>query len=135
MATVVFDYDHSRDPMNPADLADRIANQFNLTTPPQVDITPTQILVTHPQASEAQRAAVQAIITAYVLDSVRAGYPEGVIGSLMARAQRALDANATFLAIASPTAVQVRDQTILLTKEVDALIKLALNLATDTVGT
>ncbi len=135
MATVAFAYDHSRDPMNPADLADRIANQFSLTTPPQVDITPTQILVTHPQASEAQRTAVQALINAYVLDPVRSAYPEGVLGSLMAKAQRALDANATFLAIASPTAAQVRDQTILLTREIDALIKVALGLATDTAGT
>ncbi len=135
MATVIFAYDHGRDPMNPADLADRIASQFSLSTPPQVDITPTEIRVTHPQASEAQRAAVQAIINAYVLDPVRTSYPEGVLGTLMAKAQRALDANATFLAIGSPTAAQVRDQTILLTKEVDALIKVALGLATDTTGT
>ncbi len=132
MATVTFAYDHSRDPMNPVQLADQIATQFNLTTLPLVDINPTQILVTHAQASEAQRTAVQAIINAYVFDPAWSG---GVAGVLAAKAQAALAANAAFLALPSPTAAQVRDQTILLTKEATTLIRLATNLLDSTSGT
>jgi len=133
MATLTFAYNHARDPMNPDQLADQIGSAFNLSTNPTVDITPTQILVTHPQASEAQRVAVQALIDAYVFDPVWAG---GVAAVLAAKAQAALTANATFLALgAAPTAAQVRDQVILATKELNALIRLATNLLDSTKGT
>ncbi len=55
--------------------------------------------------------------------------------TLRSRAQAALAANATFLALPAPTATQVRDQTILLTKECNGLIRLALNLLETTNGT
>ncbi len=46
--------------------------------------------------------------------------------TLRQQATAALDANAAFLALASPTAVQLRDQTVALTRECSALIRLLL---------
>lgn len=56
--------------------------------------------------------------------------------TLQTRAQAALAANTTFLALgATPTAAQVRDQTITLTKECTALIRLLLGQLDSTAGT
>lgn len=55
--------------------------------------------------------------------------------TLQTRAQSALAANATFLAITAPTAAEVRTQTIALTKECSALIRLLLNQLDSTAGT
>jgi len=132
MPTITFPYDHSRDPMSPGQLADQIANQFGLASNPSVDINPTQILVTHPQASESQRAAVQALIDAYVFDPVWAGGVEGVLRS---RAQAALATNATFLAKASPTAAEVTAEVKALARQMDGVIRLALGLLDTTMGT
>ena len=52
---------------------------------------------------------------------------DGNAATLRSRAQTALTTNATFLAIASPTAAQVATQTKALTRQVDALIRLAIN--------
>jgi len=71
MATVTFAYDHSRDPMHPGDLADKIAAALGIN-PPDVDINHTQIIATGTGVTEANRAAIQAVINAYVLDPVRA---------------------------------------------------------------
>jgi hypothetical protein len=46
--------------------------------------------------------------------------------ALRTKAQQALAANATYLAIPAPTATEVRSQTELLTKEVNGLIRLLL---------
>ena len=132
MATVTFAYDHSRDPMNPAQLADQIATALSLSTNPTVDINPTQIVVTHGSVSEANRAAIQSLISAYVLDPTWAG---GVAAVLASKAQAALSANATFLALASPTQAQTLAQVKTLTKECNALIRLALGLLDSTSGT
>lgn len=50
------------------------------------------------------------------------------LATLQSRAVAALTTNAAFLAIASPTAAQVRDQVILVTKELNALIRLSQNM-------
>jgi hypothetical protein len=71
MATVTFTYDHSRDPMHPGDLSDKIATALGIQ-PPTVDINPTQIIATGAGVTEANRAAIQAVIGAYVIDPVRA---------------------------------------------------------------
>lgn len=55
--------------------------------------------------------------------------------TLQSRAQSALAANATFLGLASPTQAQTLAQVQLLTKECNALIRLALNLLDSTAGT
>lgn len=55
--------------------------------------------------------------------------------TLQSRAQAALTANAVFLGLVSPTNAQVLAQVQLLTKENNALIKLALGLLSDTSGT
>lgn len=55
--------------------------------------------------------------------------------TLQSRAQAALTANATYLAIASPTVAQNTAQTQRLTKECSAVIRLLLGLLDDTTGT
>ena len=71
MATVIFAYDHARDPMHPGDLADKVAAVLSIS-PPVVDINPTQIIAAGAGVTEANRTAIQAVINAYVLDPVRA---------------------------------------------------------------
>lgn len=132
MATVVLAYNHSRDPMNPAQLGDQIATALALATAPTVDINPTQIIVTHPNVTSANTAAIQALINAYVFDPAWAG---GIAGVLQAKAAAALATNATFLAIASPTAAQVAAQAKALTRQIDALIRIVANQLDSTSGT
>lgn len=55
--------------------------------------------------------------------------------TLRSRALTALDANATFLALASPTNAQVVAQVQKLTRECNGLIRLALSQLDDTTGT
>lgn len=55
--------------------------------------------------------------------------------TLKQRAQTALTANTTFLALASPTNAQTLAQVQLLTKECNGLIRLALGLLDSTAGT
>ncbi len=136
MATLTFAYDHSRDPMNPGDLADKIATAGSLTVQPQVDINPTQIIVTHPAISETNRVQIQALINNYILDPVNAAFPDSTGGMVLRRLKQAQTVNSTFLALgASPTAAQVRDQVIASTRELNGLIKLAINDLTDATGT
>ena len=136
MATLTFAYDHSRDPMNPDDLAQKLVDQFSLTTWPTVDINPTQIVITHPQATEQVRATIQTLISNYVLDPVRASYPPGVQGAILAKLKTAQTTNATFLALGTgATAAQVRDQVIALTRQMNGAIKLVLGQLDDLTGT
>ena len=136
MATLTFAYDHTRDPMNPDDLAQRIVDQFNLTTWPQVDIDPTSITVTHPQATEAARTQIQTLINNYVLDPVRTAFGPGAQGAILSKLSKAQQTNATFLALgASPTAAQVRDQVIALTRQMNGAIKYVLGQFDDLTGT
>lgn len=132
MATVTIPYNHSRDPMSPAQLADQIATSLSLTTLPTVDISPTQIVVTHPSVTSGNTAAIQTLINAYVLDPSWAG---GVEGNLRSKAQTALATNATFLAIASPTAAQVATQAKALSRQCDAIIRILLGQFDSTAGT
>ncbi len=100
MATVTFIYDHSRDPMNPDDLGDKIATALSLTSMPVVDINPTQIIVTHPNVTSANTAAIQAVINAYVLDANRVAFPPGTLGTLLNKGRTVVAAdgvNATYL--------------------------------------
>lgn len=124
MATITITYNHSRDPMQPAQLADTIATSLALATVPTVDITPTSIVVTHASITSANTAAITTLINAYVFDATWAG---GAVGKLQSRALVALGTNATFLAITSPTAVQVATQAKALTRQADGIIRLLLN--------
>lgn len=54
---------------------------------------------------------------------------------LTAKASQALTANATYLAIASPSVAQNTAQIQRLTREVNAILRLMLNQVDDTVGT
>ncbi len=159
MATITFAYNHARDPMNPAQLADQIATALSLSTNPTVDINPTQIIVTHPNVSSANTAAIQTVISAYVFDATWAG---GVAGVLAAKAAAALTTNLAALALANPTAgnntylgfaspttaqntAQIKAltnqanamyaQVTALTRQNDVLIRLAANLLDSTTGT
>ncbi len=71
----------------------------------------------------------------YILNQPKPTPEETNAQTLRDRAQTALTANATFLAIASPTNAQVLAQTRMLTRECTALIRLALNLLDSTDGT
>lgn len=55
--------------------------------------------------------------------------------TLVGKAQAALNANATFLALGAPTNAQTLAQVQLLTKECNALIRLVLNQFDSTTGT
>ena len=55
--------------------------------------------------------------------------------TIVSRANAAITANATFLALGAPTNAQVVAQVQLLTRECNTLIKLALGLLSDTSGT
>lgn len=55
--------------------------------------------------------------------------------TIRSRAQQALTANATYLAIGSPTNAQVAAQVVTLTKESTAVIRLLLGLLDSTAGT
>lgn len=126
MATVTLSYNHARDPMHPGDLAARILANLSLPSMPQVDINPTQIVVTHPNVTSANTAAIQTLVNAYTLDPAWAGLTPDNLGLILARARTALTTNATFLAIASPTTAQVAAQVKALTRQIDALTRLAI---------
>lgn len=124
MATVVFTYNHARDPMNPAQLADQIVTALALTTVPSVDINATQIVVTHASVTESNRTAIQNLINVYVLDPAWAGQLPGIEASLRVKAQSALATNATFLAIANPTLAQTAAHAKALSRQNNAIIRL-----------
>lgn len=67
--------------------------------------------------------------------SSRVAKADAVADAIKAKAQAALTANAAFLALASPTNAQTLAQVQLLTKEANALIRLALNQLDATTGT
>lgn len=127
MAAVTFTYDHSRDPMNPVDLGDKIATALTLTSPPTVDINPTQIIVTHANVAEANRAAIQTVINAYTLDNARVALPSGILGTLLAKGDQAVTVNKNFLAIGSPTQAQTLAEVQSLARQNNAIIKALLN--------
>ena len=124
MATVTFAYNHSRDPMNPEHLARQIQGSLSLASPPDVQINPTQIIVTRAGVTETNRAAIQALIDAYVYDAAEAKLPPGNEGALRSKIAAALTANQTFLAIPSPNAAQTLTQVQRLTRQMDAALRL-----------
>lgn len=138
MVTLTFPYNHARDPMNPQDLGDKINAALALGSIPAVDISPTQITVTHPAITAANTAAIQAVISAYVLT---AGYvdspgtPNANLALLLTKAANAIAANKTFQAIPSPTQAQALAQVQALTLQVNALIRVVANQLADTSGT
>lgn len=148
MATVAFTYDHSRDPMNPNHLGRQIQTALSLTSPPTVDISPTQIIVTHANVAEANRAAIQTLISAYVFSAAEAALPPGNEGVFKSKAQAALTSNGTYLAAtaypagAALTTTQLttivraqRSQIDLLTRQVNALMRLEIGQLDDVSGT
>lgn len=126
MATVTIAYNHARDPMNPGDLAFKILTALSLTSMPRVDINPTQIAVTHANVTSANTAAIQTVINAYVLDPNWQGLQSDDQSLLLSRLRQALATNQTFIAIASPTTAQVTAQAKALSRQVDALIRIAI---------
>ena len=124
MATVTFAYNHSRDPMNPDHLARQIQGSLSLASPPDVQINPTQIIVTRAGVTETNRAAIQALIDAYVYNAAEAKLPPGNEGVLRSKITAALTANQTFLAIPSPNAAQTLTHVQRMTRQMDAVLRL-----------
>ena len=124
MATVTFAYNHNRDPMNPEHLARQIQGSLSLASPPDVQINPTQIVVTRAGVTETNRAAIQALIDAYVYDAAEAKLPPGNDGVLRGKITAALTANQAYLALPSPTAAQTLTQVQRLTREVNAVLRI-----------
>ena len=147
MSAVVFAYDHSRDPMHPGDLADKIATALALSVAPRVDIAPAQITVTHQNVTEANRTAIQAVIDSYVLDPIRSSYTDDVGGALASRARKGITANINYMQHAAiPGGVltttqlssivrTLSDQVDILTRENTALIRLSIGVLDSTEGT
>ena len=73
------------------------------------------------------RAAIAADVALDAAAAAAQAVLDGNAATLRSRAQTALAANATFLAIGSPTTAQVTAQSKALTRQVDALIRLAVN--------
>jgi len=74
-------------------------------------------------------------VTARVAEQLAAQALDANASTLRSRAQRALNTNATFLALASPTNAQTLAQVRNLTRETSALIRLLLNQVDDITGT
>lgn len=141
---LVFPYDHSRDPMNPAQLGNQIATALGLANDPLVDINPTQIIVTHPNVTEQNRTAIQTVINSYVFDPVWQG---GILAVLQAKAVTALTTNAAYLGHAAVPAGTLTlaqlstivrllaDQLDATTRQNTALIRIVANLLDSTSGT
>lgn len=130
MATLTIAYDHSRDPMSPGDLGDKISTALGLGSVPSVDITPTSVVVAHPSITAANTAAIQTVISGYTLTpgyTGSPGTPQGNYGTLIQRANTALTNNQTYLGIASPTTAQAVAQVAALTRQVNGLIRFTLN--------
>jgi hypothetical protein len=72
-----------------------------------------------------------------LLDTQTVTIPDSQVNAetLRSRAQAALSANATYLALAAPSTAQNTAQVKTLTKECNALIRLALGLLDDITGT
>jgi hypothetical protein len=132
---VIFTYDART--LNPDDLAQKLVDQFNLTTWPTIDVlNATQIQIIHPQATEQVRTQIQTLINNYVFDPVRTAFGAGAQGAILAKLQKAQTTNATFLALGTAaTAAQVRDQVMALTRQMNGAIKLTLNQFDDLSGT
>jgi hypothetical protein len=145
MATLTIPYNHDRDPMNPGDLADKIATALAISSAPLIDINPSAIVITHPSISSASQAVIQTVIDAYVFDpdwTGPTGTPSGNVGLLAKKATVALAANIAALALPAPSyplsnAAQqaLVNQVQALTRQVNALIRLAQGLLDSTDGT
>jgi hypothetical protein len=88
-----------------------------------------------PTTAAAVASALQPIIDAEATLASASAAQATNRETLQARAQTALTANATFLALASPSNAQTLAQVQTLTKEANALIRLALGLLDSTAGT
>ncbi len=99
---------------------------------PVVDISQTQIIVSHASVTSGNTAAIQSLINAYVLDPNWAG---GVEGNLRVKAQAAIAtniaalaladptaANNTYIALASPTVAQTNAQVKALSNQMNSVI-------------
>lgn len=90
---------------------------------------------TPPTTNAAVATALQPILNAEAAAAAAQAVLSGNQTTLQTKAQAALAANATFLALASPTNAQIVAQVQALTKECSALIRLALGVFDSTAGT
>lgn len=105
---------------NRAEEADSVAATF--TTWDKAGVQTSQRALTATEVGGFSVLAAQAVLEANA-DTIRT------------KAQQALTINATFLAIATPTAAQIAAQTRALTKECNAIIRLLVNQLDDISGT
>ena len=111
---------------DPSAVGSNVASVVTVSDPPPQPPTPDEQIATLQDAigGASTLGDLQAAVAAPGAPTPTTAGQRSAVVALLAKADNALAANATFLALASPTNAQVLAQTKLLTREVNALIRL-----------
>lgn len=119
-------------PATPPDLVAAVAGRVPCAVVADVGVT---TVLPEPTTAAAVAAAAQPILNAQAAAATAQGVLDTNRATLLSKANAALASNATFQAIGAPTTAQTLAQVQLLTKESNALIRLAIQLFDSTSGT